>query len=150
MADAAGRERVVVTEGQRRHFAVLAVLLEEMLGELEEFAAGAEAPGRLVTRQHDLPPGFGELLAPAATRVRDRLARLAAILELESRERSDARLAYALLLTNVVRIEDATSAKISGYGEVHESVARVVDPLLGDIHHDLSALAARLRDPPSR
>lgn len=135
---------VVLTEAQRRHFAVLAMMLEETLAEMEEIARGGSPEGRLVAHEHDLPADFPDAMAPVLERVRAVLGRLVDMLSLEARPISDARRMNALLITSVVRLEDSTSRKIRGYGVVHPSVARDLDPLLGDIHRDLAQLANRL------
>lgn len=49
-----------------------------------------------------------------------------------------------LLITSVMRVEDSTSDKLRGYGAVHPSVARAVDPVVREIHDGLAAVAAEL------
>jgi len=144
MADPAGSQirELVLTEGQRRHFAVLLALLEETLNEVEAIAAGRSRPGKLVRADHDLPPGFAEAMRPYGARIRERIHALADGLDLGSRPRSDARRAQALLLASVVRLEDSAADKLRAYGEVDPRVGRTIGPLIADLHAAFGSLVA--------
>jgi len=144
MADPTASEirEVVLTEGQRRHFTVLLAVLEETLHDVEAIAAGRSRSGKLVRAEHDLPPGFAEAMRPYTARIRERIRALADGLDVESRRLSDARRTQALLLTSVVRLEDSTADKLRAYGEVDPRVARVIGPLIADLHAAFGSLLA--------
>ena len=135
---------VVVNHAQRRHFAVLIILLEESLGEIEAVAAGASGQNGLRRSAHDLPADFDHALAVAGSRIRAHVVNLSRLLDLKAETVSDARRVQAQLLANMVRIEDSMSAGIRGYGDVDPSVARTIDPLLLGIHSELRQLMIQL------
>lgn len=139
-----GDPTVVVNYAQRRHFAVLIILLEESLGEIEAVAAGATNRDGLRRPAHDLPADFDHALAEAGSRIRAHVAHLSRLLDLKAETVSDARRVQAQLMANMVRIEDSTSAKILGYGEAHPSVSLIIDPLVLAIHAELRGLVIRL------
>jgi hypothetical protein len=135
---------VALTEGQRRHFTVLLAVLEETLHDVEAISAGRSRSGELVRAEHDLPPGFVEAMRPYTARIRERIRALADGLDVESRKLSDARRTQALLLTSVVRLEDSAADKLRAYGQVDPRVARVIGPLIADLHAAFGSLLALL------
>jgi len=137
-----GGEPVRLTEAQRRHFGVFVTMLEETLVEVEAIAAAREASTRMVQAEHDLPASFQDALAPALARIRERLYVLAALVGAEARTVSDARRVQAHLVTSIVHIEETVADKLRGYGEVDPGIAARVDPVLRDLHRELSGLAA--------
>lgn len=141
---------VVLNEPQRKHLAVLLMMLEEAVAEVEQIAAAPAAQARLVAAERDVPPEFARLVRPYCERIRARLVALADQFGLEARSVSDARRIQALLVISIVRIEDSFSGKLRGYGKVDPSVAQHLDPALKEIRAMLSELAALLAPTPAR
>jgi hypothetical protein len=132
----------VLTDGQRRHYTVLLAMLEETINEVEAMTEGRNAGGRLRHQTGVLPERLRTTAQPLLERVRSDVGALARLLAVEPQEVSRVRRLQALLLSTIVRLEDSTSDKIRGYGEVDPGVARAVDPALHRIHGALENLAA--------
>lgn len=142
----------LLNEHQRRHFAVLFAGLEESLAAIEDLitrAGRAESDG-LTRYQPDLPAGFGDAIRPVLTELRARVTRLAAELELRGQSRSTAQGIRAILVAEMIRLEDSTSAQLRGYGTVDPRVADVIEPELRALHAILASIQGRLAAPRAR
>jgi len=131
-----------LSDGQRRHFAVLLELLEQSLNEMEEIAAHGGSSTRLRLQSHDLPGDFAATIAPHLAAVRREAYDLWARLGVQPREASQARRLHALVMACVVRLEDSTADKLAGYGDVHDAIAPALDPVIRRMHAELSTVAA--------
>jgi hypothetical protein len=139
-------DQPLLNEHQRRHFEVLLAGLEDTLASIEELAARTdhvEAAG-LTRYEPDLPPGFGAAIRPVLTELRARTTRLAARLGLRGQSRSVAQSIRAMLVAEMVRLEDSTSAQLRGYGAVDPRVKDVIEPELRALHALLAAINGRL------
>jgi|SRR6185312_1664658 len=136
---------------QQRHFEVLLAGLEQALDSIEELAARADrAPGGGLTQYApDLPPGFASAVRPLLTQLRDRIDHLAAALALRGQSRSIAQSIRAILIAEMVRLEDSTSAQLRGYGTVDPRVSNVIEPELEHLHALLASIAQLLASRPS-
>jgi hypothetical protein len=148
MAD--GIPPIVLNANQRRHFEVLFARLEDSLTTVEDLLTLDPGQRQVLTIiEHDIPDAFREQAAPIIAGLRERIIQLAAALELHARKLSRARSAAATLSAEAIRIEDSLSPQLRGYGEVHDSVARHLDPVLAEMARTLGALAAALRAAPN-
>lgn len=128
---------------QQRHFEVLLAGLEHALDSIEDLAARADRPPSDGLTQYapDLPPGFGGAVRPLLTQLRDRINHLAAALALRRQSRSSAQSIRAILIAEMVRLEDSTSAQLRGYGAVDPRVSSVIEPELEHLHALLASVA---------
>lgn len=139
----------LLNEHQRRHFEVLFAGLEESLAAIEDLitrAGRAESDG-LTRYQSDLPAGFGGAIRPVLTELRARVTRLAAELDLRGQALSAAHSIRAILVAEMIRLEDSTSAQLRGYGTVDPRVADVIEPELRALHALLASMQGRLAAP---
>ncbi|HEV2179738.1 MAG TPA: hypothetical protein VGR59_05435 [Gemmatimonadaceae bacterium] len=123
--------------------------LEESLAAIEDLitrAGRAESDG-LTRYQSDLPAGFGGAIRPVLTELRARVTRLAAELDLRGQSRSAAHSIRAILVAEMIRLEDSTSAQLRGYGTVDPRVADVIEPELRALHTLLASMQGRLATP---
>lgn len=136
----------LLNEHQRRHFEVLLAGLEDSLAAIADLVARTDhvEPAGLTRYESDLPPGFGGAIRPVLTELRARTTRLAAELELRGRSRSVARSIRAILVAEMVRLEDSTSAQLRGYGAVEPGVKEVIEPKLNALHSLLASIHQRL------
>jgi len=138
----------LLNEHQCRHFEVLLAGLEESLTFVEDLVARndrAEHTG-LTRYASDLPPGFANSIRPVLTELRSRTTRLAAELALRGQTRSIARSIRAILVGEMVRLEDSTSAQLRGYGAVDPGVTNVIEPELNALHALLATIHRRLTE----
>lgn len=136
----------LLNEHQRRHYEVLLAGLEDSLDAIEGLIART-GPGEAAgsTRyESDLPPEFVDSIRPVLTELRARAARLARKLSLRGQSRSVARSIRAILVSEMVRLEDSTSARLRGYGAIDPRVTDVIDPDLRALHALLASIHKRL------
>jgi len=133
----------LLNEHQQRHFEVLLARLEDALDGIEDLIARAERPTSDGLTQYapDLPPGFGAAARPLLTQLRNRIDRLADALALRRQSRSIAQSIRAILVAEMVRLEDSTSAQLRGYGAVDPRVSSVIEPELEHLHALLASIA---------
>lgn len=138
----------LLNEHQRRHFEVLLAGLEESLTFVEDLVARndrADSTG-LTRYESDLPPGLANSIRPVLTELRTRTTRLAAELALRGQTRSIARSIGAIVVGEMVRLEDSTSAQLRGYGAVDPRVTNVIEPELSALHALLATIHRRLTE----
>jgi hypothetical protein len=125
---------------QREHLAVMLAQMEDALDHVARLA-GAEPPtGRLTTYDDDVPPAFADRVGPTVTRLRGRIAAMAAELRLDGRRVSRARSISALATAALVHIEDSRARNLRGYGAIAPELAPVLDPLLEELRDDWTAI----------
>lgn len=136
----------LLNEHQRRHFEVLLAGLEDSLDTIERLVARTEEheTSGLTRYESDLPPGFGDAIRPVLTELRARTTHLAAQLELRGQSRSVTRSIRSILVAEMVRLEDSTSAQLRGYGAVDPGVKEVIEPKLHALHALLASMHQRL------
>lgn len=140
-----GLPAIVLNANQRRHFEVLFARLEDSLTRID-LLLGPET-GRqpsLSVDEHDIPDAFRGRATPVLAELRARIIQFATALELRPRKVSRARSIAATLSAEAIRIEDSLSSQLRGYGEVHPTVARHLDPALKEMAQMLTALASGL------
>jgi hypothetical protein len=137
-------EDLVLNEPQRRHFAVLLAMLEDALREIEALAGGTAPAGRLTPMNSDIQADTAGFLVRECATLRERVYGLAEQLEVPAQAASASRRVNAALISSVVHLEDSTSDKLAGYGPVHPSVSRLLDPVIRDLHRRLGVLVARM------
>ena len=139
----------LLNEHQRRHFEVLLAGLEDSLDAIEDLVArtGHVEPAGLTRYESDLPPGFVGAIRPVLTELRAQTTRLATELQLRGQTRSVARSIRAILVAEMVRLEDSTSAQLRGYGTVEPRVKDVIEPQLDALHSLLASMHQRLAVP---
>ncbi len=136
----------LLNEHQRRHFEVLLAGLEDSLAAIADLVARTDhvEPAGLTSYESDLPPDFGGAIRPILTGLRARTTRLAAELELRGQSRSVTRSIRAILVAEMARLEDSTSAQLRGYGAVDPGVKEVIEPKLDALHALLASIHQRL------
>jgi hypothetical protein len=118
-------------------------MLAQMEDALDDVArlARAEAPtGQLTTYDDDVPPDFAGRVAPVVTRLRGRIAAMAAEFRIPGRRISRGRSIAALATAALVRIEDSHTRNLRGYGAVAPNLASVLEPLLGELRDEWAAI----------
>jgi len=140
------QDHPLLNEHQRRHFEVLLAGLENSLAAIEDLAARTDhiETAGLTRYESDLPPDFGDAIRPFLTELRTRTTRLAARLGLRGQSRSVAQSIRAMLVAEMVRLEDSTSAQLRGYGAVDPRVKDVIEPELHALHTLLASIKGRL------
>lgn len=137
---------IVLNPHQRRHFEVLLARLEESLGKVEMLLGSPRATLPVLTVLIDDPPeSFRERAVEVVRDLREQIVELARDLSVAPRTLSRSRAIAATLSAEAVRIEDSLSPQLRGYGDVHPSLSRELDPRLERIARALTALAAALR-----
>jgi hypothetical protein len=144
----AGESGGVLNAHQRRHFEVVLGMLEATIGRIEQLAEAGPSKSMLTIDENDLPPDFATDAAPHLTAVRDKIATLAAELQLQPRRVSRRRAMRALLTAEVVRLQDSSAAQLRGYGAVDPRFAERVAPALADIIDRLGAVSSQLATGP--
>lgn len=136
---------LLLTEPQRRHFEVVLAKLEDALDEVDRLARPIAQTSQRPTfalLADDLPPDFASRIARAAHTARGRIADLAAWLGLAPQHASRRRTVRALLIAEMVRLEDSLSPALKGYGTLDPNAPDVIDPALREL---LALLATMLR-----
>ena len=128
----------MLNENQRRHYYVLLSMLAQSMARLEAIAS-SRPPGdaAFVTYDDDLPDDFLERIEPHIRTVHEMLGRLAQTLNVEPKRISRRNSVRAVLVTEIVRIEDSLSGGLRGYGEVDPRVRGVLDPMLQGVIREL-------------
>src|SRR5215207_1137969 len=119
MSDSGSSPTRLLTDPQRRHFEVVLAKVEDALDEIDRLAqpTAPESQRRALTvLADDLPPDFASRTAAASHSARDRLADLAARLDLVPQRASRFRTVRALLISEIVRLQDSFSPALRGYG----------------------------------
>jgi hypothetical protein len=136
---------IVLNANQRRHFEVLFARLEDSLTRIERLLAPDAAPqNHLSIERQDVPDKFREQALPVISELRTRVIQFATALELRPRQSSRARSIAATLSSEAIRVEESLSSQLRGYGEVHPSVPRYLDPALKEIAQLLTKLSSNL------
>jgi hypothetical protein len=137
----------ILNENQRRHYQVLLSMLSQSAGRVELLAASPPASESAFARyDHDLPPNFAARIAPHLRALREVLSRLARQLHIEPKRVSLRNSVRALLVTEIVRIEDSLATGLRGYGQVDSRVREQLDPLLQELMRELHAMKAVLEE----
>ena len=134
-----------LTESQRRHFEVVLAKLEDALDEIDRLARPMPAessPPTLTALADDLPPDFAARSAAASHAARGRIADLAERLGLAPQPASRFRTVRALLIAEIVRLQDSVSSALRGYGPLDPRAPEVIDPALREL---VALLATMLR-----
>jgi hypothetical protein len=141
----------VLNENQRRHFSVLLTMLAQSTARVEALAA--ESPpveSALVESVDDLPVGFGRRIEPHVRSLRAAITSLASQLEIQPKRQSRRNSIRALLVTEIVRLEDSMARGLRGYGNVDPRVQELVDPKLKVLIQELQAIRGVLEDRKAR
>jgi hypothetical protein len=137
--------RRLLTDPQRRHFEVVLAKVEDALDEIDRLAhpLPPDSPRPTLTvLADDLPPDFASRTATASLTARGRIADLAAQLGLAPQPASRFRTVRALLISEIVRLQDSYSPALRGYGTLDPAAPGVIDPALREL---VSLLATILR-----
>ncbi|MEX1186158.1 MAG: hypothetical protein WEA80_06180 [Gemmatimonadaceae bacterium] len=120
-------------------------MLEDTLAKIEQLAAPSfRGLGNLTSYERDLPPGFAAEISSALAVARERVTLLASYLQLQPRRLSRERLVRALLISEIVRLDDSTADTLRRYGTVDRRVVRKVEPMLHELRELLISIASRL------
>jgi hypothetical protein len=132
----------LLNEPQLRHFEVFLSMLETALNDIERLASLAPAAGseNLLVHDSDLSHEFKMKAGPAIGVIRERVARLANELGIQPRHRSRTRSVRAILIAELVRLDDSYARKLRGYGAVSPRVQTEVDPALDSMRANIVAL----------
>jgi hypothetical protein len=139
---------IPLNENQRRHFEVVLASLEDALVRTEQMSGPTGIDDRLLTHiAHDVPPEFGSASAPAIAAIRAEIARLAQTMHLEGRRPSTRRMMRAILVSQIVHLEDSDARRLRAYGSVDPRLASTLDPALGALIDILRGLLYDLEHP---
>lgn len=141
---------VPLSAPQRRRLAVVLRAVEAALTELERATEPPAAADRLQHEVMDVPPDFPDRWAQVLRDLRRDCDTLTGGLALRPFESSRRRHLAALCTTSAIELEDSTSRTLRGYGEVHPSVAAVIDPVIKGMEVRLLDLAGSLMRDRSR
>ena len=137
----------ILNENQRRHFSVLLTMLAQSTFRVEDLAmARTSAESAVVEFIEDLPDGFEKRIEPHVRSLREALTRLAGELEIQPKRQSRRNSIRALLVTEIVRLEDSMARGLRGYGTVDPRVQEVVDPKLNVLIRELQAIRRILEE----
>jgi hypothetical protein len=144
-------ERPLLNGPQRRHFEVLLAMLQDTLAKVERLASDSVPhSGGPTAFEDDLPAGFAASIRPAVADLHRLIARFSSELGLRQRAVSRARSVRALVIAEMVRLEDSTADKLHGYGAVDPRVATTIDPLLRELHALLGSILAGVGGAPRK
>jgi hypothetical protein len=116
-------------------------MLEDALAAIEALTVPAGDVARTLTvYAPDLPPDAVRAVPPTVDAVRAHIRALAADLGLQPRYRSRRQAVRALVVSEIVRLEDSTADRLGGYGAVHPDAAVHLDPVLHAMRAELAAL----------
>lgn len=144
---------VILNANQKRHFEVFLAHLEDLLLRVETLLVPSLGGARtLSVIENDVTEDFRENAAPVLRALHQRIDELARELSLQPRRVSASRVISATLSAAAIRVEDSMSSQLRGYGEVHASVSKQLDPVLDNMAQTLNGLSAvlRRRTPKSR
>jgi hypothetical protein len=137
----------ILNENQRRHFSVLLTMLAQSTSRVEDLAvARTSAESAVVEFIEDLPDGFAQHIEPHVRSLREALARLARELGIQPKRQSRRNSIRALLVTEIVRLEDSMARGLRGYGTVDPRVQEVVDPKLQVLIRELQSIRRVLEE----
>lgn len=140
----------LLNEPQRNRFAVLLAALETALDDVERLAGGRAAAGQhLALLADDVSDTTAAVVREDIAAVRAQVRALATLLGIAPRTRSRARVMRAIILAQMLRVEDSYAAKLGGYGAVNARAAEVLDPPLRALHASLDRLARALAPAPA-
>jgi hypothetical protein len=140
----------MLNEPQRRHFEVLLAMLQDTLRAIENLADPTSGPpGSLTTYDNDLPPHLAESVRPALDTLSGVVDTLARKLGLAPRRFSRVRAIRAMVLSEIVRIEDSYADKLRAYGAVDPRVRDTIEPALDALREALESITALLKPPPA-
>jgi hypothetical protein len=131
---------MLLNHPQREHFAVMLAQMEDALDDVARLARAEAATGRLTTYDDDVPPDFASRVEPVITRLRGRIATVAAEFRIPGRHISRGRSISALVTAALIHIEDSHARNLRGYGAIAPALASVLDPLLEELRADWTAI----------
>lgn len=132
---------------QRRHLAVLLSMMQESIADLEALVAPRpHSSDNLTVYDDDVPPELALATPPVVRRLRDAIRRLADQLDIEPQHLSRRGCVRALVVTEIIRIEDSRSSRLRGYGPVAPGLAAVLDPVLSELRDAFQSIAGALGD----
>ena len=135
----------MLNDNQRRHYFVLLSMLAQSMARLETLAAPRPSSGpSLVVYDDDLPSDFLERSEPHVRAVHQLLGQLAETLRVQPKRVSRRNSVRAVLVTEIVRIEDSLSKGLRGYGEVDPRVHSELDPMLQNVITELQRIRGAL------
>jgi uncharacterized membrane protein YdfJ with MMPL/SSD domain len=138
-------DSIPLNEPQRRHFEVVLASFEDTLMRIEQLADRRTDDERLLTHvDHDTPAAYLATIAPIVADVRAQVAELARTLHLEARRPSTARMIRALLISQIVHLQDSGSRRLRAYGSVDPAVSEHLDPRLDTMIDALETMRRHL------
>ncbi len=131
----------ILNEHQRRHYHVLLSMLAQSASRVEALSTPRSSDdSALIEYRNDLPNEFAARIAPHLRSLRDMLARLATELDIAPKQISRRNSVRAILVSEIVRIEDSMAGGLRGYGEVDSRVRERLDPMLDQMVGQLRAI----------
>jgi hypothetical protein len=131
----------ILNANQRRHYHVLLTMLAQSAGRLAEIASPRHTgDSPFLTYDNDLPADFAARIAPHLDALRATLDSLAQRLDMRSKRVSRRNAVRAILVTDIVRLEDSMARGLRGYGQVDNRVRDVLDPMLQALVAELQAM----------
>jgi hypothetical protein len=131
----------ILNENQRRHYHILLSMLAQSAAKLEALAAARpSADTTFVSYTNDVPDDFLPRIEPHLRALRETLLRLASELRIEPKKISRRNSIRAILVTEIVRLEDSMARGLRGYGEVDSRVRDTLDPMLDALARELQAI----------
>ena len=131
---------MLLNHPQREHLAVMLAQMEDALDSVARLARTEPPTGRLTAYDDDVPPVFADRVGPTITRLRGRIAAIAAEFRLDGRRISRARSISALVTAALIHIEDSRARNLRGYGEIAPELASVLDPRLEELRGDWTVI----------
>lgn len=131
-----------LSEPQRRHLEVVLGTLERLLDLIDGMA---QSPRRrstsvLAVDVADVPSKTFAALEPHLQAARAQVRHLTTNLSLRPQHRSTRQRLHALLIEEMVRLDERADRMLSGFGEMHPGVPSLLDPSLGAIREALAAM----------
>lgn len=123
--------RALLNANQRRHFEVLFSMMEDALTRVEtRVGPGGVSRNALNSYQDDVPHGIERAVFEEVAELRRDIAAIAESFALAPSVRSRRQALQALLVAEIVRLDDSFSNRLGGYGPVHPLLQSTLDPTL--------------------
>lgn len=132
----------LLSEPQRRHLEVVLGMLERLMDLIDGMG---QCPRRrstsvLAVDVADVPAETFAALEPYLEAARAQVRHLTTSLSLRPQPRSTRQRLHALLIGEMVRLDDRADRMLRGFGEMHSAVPSLLDPSLGAIREALAAM----------
>lgn len=141
---------IELSENHRRSISIVLQLVDKALCQWNDWTRGEVAPGTMYQQQDTLSLAQKRELRSKISRVRELIIRMRDDLQLEPSVVTTPQLIVGQATVLWEMLAELNSRSLRGYGEVHEDLARYLDPLGESFTTQMNAIAGMFSRPTAK